>query len=481
LRASFVLLSAEERLELIRERAAAAAKAAGLVLRADPALDVENAGLTEWPVALLGRFDAAYLEVPAEIIQLTMAANQKYFAVEDEAGSLAPAFVCVANLEAPDKGKAIVAGNERVLSARLADARFFWEQDKRTPLDEFAGRLSGIVFHEKLGAMADKVARVARLARHLAEHYFPAVAADDAERAARLMKADLVSGTVGEFPELQGVIGGYLAEAQGENAAIVSALKQQYRPCPEGDVAVVAALADRLDSLASFFGAGIRPTGSRDPFALRRAALGVLDMLVSGHVRLPLRPVLDFAGAADSGELLDFFAERLKVRQREAGVGHDLIDAVFALGDEDDVVRLLARVHALQDFIGSDDGRNLLVGYRRAANILKAEEKRDGHGYAFEGADGAMAGTMAGTMDGAEAALAAELAAAAPEVAALVEAEDFEGAMRRLAAFRAAVDRFFDEVTVNDADPAKRARRLGLLAGLRDVMHRIADFSRIEG
>lgn len=476
LNAAFVLLSAEDRRVRIHDSAVAAAEKAGLVLREDPALEAENAGLTEWPLPLLGRFDPAYLDVPNEIIQLTMATNQKYFAVEDRNGQLAPAFVCVANLEAPDKGQAIIVGNERVLSSRLADARFFWEQDKAVKLDDFAARLQGILFHEQLGTLADKVGRVERLARYLADGYFPAVDAELAARAARLMKADLVCGTVGEFPELQGVIGGYLAEAQGEDPALASALRQQYLPCPKGDLAVVVALADRLDSLVSFFGVGIRPTGSRDPFALRRAALGILEMLVSGGRRIALRSVLAFAGAADTDELLAFLADRLKVQQREAGVRHDLIDAVLALGNEDDPVRLLARVQALQAFLATDDGGNLLIGYRRAANILKAEEKRDGQGYAFDADALAAAGT-----EPAEQALGQAFANLAPSVSARAEAEDFAGAMRLLSEFRAPVDRFFNEVTVNDVDPAKRIRRLGLLAGLRDAMHRIADFSRIEG
>ena len=484
LKAVFVILSAEERRRIIREGAEKAAAAAGLKLRADDGLEAENAGLTEWPVPLLGRFDPAFLEVPPEIIQLTMRTNQKYFAVEDAEGNLAPGFVCVANLVAPDGGKTIVAGNERVLSARLSDAKFFWTNDRAKPLESFGEKLQTIVFHEKLGTMAEKVERVAKLARWLAENHFPDVDPDTVERAARLAKADLTTGTVGEFPELQGIIGGYLAEAQGEKPGVVAALKQHYAPVPDGCVPVAVALADRLDTLVSFFAADIRPTGSKDPFALRRAALGILDMLVSGARRIPLSPALRVAGAKDPDDLIAFFADRLKVQQREAGVRHDLIDAVFALGGEDDLVRLLARVKALQAFVETEDGKNLIAGYKRAANILKAEEKKDGVAYALDldALDSPYIGET-------EKNLAAQFARAEgasgvllfDEVDELLAREDFEGAMKRLSVLRAPVDRFFEDVTVNDPDPAVRKRRLGLLAGIRDAMHRVADFSKLEG
>jgi glycyl-tRNA synthetase beta chain len=485
--AANVVLSAEERRAIVREGAEKAAEQAGLKLRPDEGLEAENAGLTEWPVPLLGRFDPAYLDVPPEIIQLTMRTNQKYFAVEDAEGKLAPGFVCVANLVAADAGKTIVAGNERVLSARLSDARFFWEQDKQKPLEAHAEKLGEIVFHEKLGTMADKVERVAKLAHWLVETHpgqFPGATPETVERAARLAKADLTTGTVGEFPELQGVIGGYLAEVQGEKPGVVSALKQHYAPAPTGCVPVALALADRLDTLVSFFGAGIRPTGSKDPFALRRAALSILDMLVSGPLRLPLTPAIGAAGAVDTADLIDFFADRLKVQQRGAGVRHDLIDAVFALGGEDDLVRLLARVKALQSFVETDDGKNLLAGYKRAANILRIEEKKDGRAYAID---------LSATLDKyigeteknlARLFVAAEGSGAATlfdEADALLAREDFEGAMKLLATLRAPVDAFFEQTTVNDPDPDTRERRLRLLAAIRDAMHRVADFSKIEG
>lgn len=510
LHAAFVVLSAGERRALIRAGAEAAAEKVGLTLRPDEGLEAENAGLTEWPVPLLGRFDPAFLDVPPEIIQLTMRTNQKYFAVEDADGKLAPAFICVANLVAPDGGATIVAGNERVLSARLSDARFFWEQDRQKPLDAHAEKLKDIVFHEKLGTMADKVERVAKLARWLVETHpdqFPGATPDVVELAARLAKADLTTGTVGEFPELQGIIGGYLAEAQGEKPGVVSALKQHYAPVPEGCVPVAVALADRLDTLVNFFEYDLKPTGSKDPFALRRAALGVIETTVQGGYRLPLVQIFNSVelGRSDrtvghirviqnndslgnayrvAFDLLAFFADRLKVQQREAGVRHDLIDAVFALGGEDDLVRLLARVKALQAFVETDQGKNLLAGYKRAANILKAEEKKDGHAYAFDASIplskyiGETEKNLARLFVPAEGAGATTLF---DEADALLAAEDFEGAMKLLATLRAPVDAFFEQTTVNDPDPDTRARRLGLLDAIRGLMHRVADFSKIEG
>ncbi len=498
LHAAFVILSAGERQALIRQQAEAAAHRAGLALRIDEAVEIENAGLTEWPVAHLGRFDEAFLEVPREIIELTMRTNQKYFAAEDAHGKLAPAFVAIANLEAADGGRTIVAGNERVLSARLADARFFWDQDRAKRLEAHAEKLSGILFHEKLGTMAEKVERVARLARWLVEtcpDQFPGATPDLVERAARLARADLTTGTVGEFPELQGVIGGHLAQAQGEPPEIVEALRQHYAPAPEGSVAVAVALADRLDTLVRFFLHDMQPTGSRDPFALRRSALGIIAMILGNGLRLRLEEVLlaacdddlqlfgkVFYGHTEKG-LAAFFADRLKVQQREAGVRHDLIDAVFALGHEDDLVRLVARVQALQAFIETQDGEHLLAGYRRAANILKAEDRKDGP-HAFDPAIPLSAytheaeRTLAAHFVPAEGSTASLLI---DEVGELLAREDFEGAMAHLATLREPVDRFFEAVTVNDPDPAVRARRLGLLAAIRDLMHRVADFSRIEG
>ncbi len=477
LRDAHVLVHFSERCALIRNGAKAAAAAAGLTLVEDEGLVVENAGLTEWPVPMLGRFDPAFLEVPQEVIQLTARVNQKYFVCHDSAGKLANAFVCTANIDAHDGGAAIVAGNEKVLAARLSDAKFFWEQDLKVALDDQAAKLAQITFHEKLGSVADKVERVATLARWLVEEGIVKGAnADDAERAARLCKADLVTGMVGEFPELQGLMGGYYARAQGETNAVADAVRDHYKPVGQGDdvptapVTVAVSLADKLDTLAQFFAAGMPPTGSKDPFALRRAAIGFLSLLLQNDLRCSLKDMLLATGAATSFDSLEeFLVDRLKVQQREAGVRHDLIDAVFSLGGEDDLVRLLARVNALQVYITTAEGANLLAAYKRAANILKA-------------ADGVDAAAPApANLVAEERALLTALDTAAPNAAAAVDAEDFEGAMAALASLRAPIDAFFEGVMVNDEDPAKRAFRLGLLARFRDAVHRVADFAKIEG
>ncbi|WP_294244402.1 glycine--tRNA ligase subunit beta [uncultured Sphingomonas sp.] len=547
LRAAKVLVDQDERAAIIRARASALAAEAGLELVEDEGLVAENAGLTEWPVPLLGRFDEAFLDVPPEVIQLTARVNQKYFVCRSADGKLANAFVCTANIEASDGGAKIVEGNGKVLAARLSDARFFYETDLKTKLDDLRPKLEKIVFHEQLGTVADKVERVAKLARWLVEEGIvtespsrrreglgedsatgdvaggevpppspPAsgggALADLAERAAYLAKADLVTGMVGEFPELQGLMGGYYAAAQGEVPRVAEAVRDHYKPVGQGDdvptapVTVAVALADKLDTLVTFFSHDMRPTGSKDPFALRRAALGVILTLTESGVRLPIRASVfervigwedpeygdlpavraqeqnaDEVAAIDAeiavrasridAKILAFFADRLKVQQREAGVRHDLIDAVFALGGEDDLVRLLARVHALQAFVTTDDGTNLLAGYKRAANILKKE--------GVEGDQSWTAPTY--TPEPAEADLIAALDAAEPKAAQAVKAEDFEAAMAALASLRAPIDRFFDDVTVNDADPAKRTARLALLARVRAAVHTVADFSRIEG
>ncbi len=549
LNACHVLVDQDERRAIIRAGAEKAATAAGLTLVPDEGLVIENAGLTEWPVPMLGRFDPAFLAVPEEVIQLTARVNQKYFICRDAAGKLANAFVCTANITANDGGAAIVAGNEKVLAARLSDAKFFWEQDKKIKLEVHAEKLKDIVFHEKLGTVADKVERVAKLARWLvdsgvisplpqaggagggptdappsAETPTPnpsrkregdvAVLADDAERAARLCKTDLVTGMVGEFPELQGIMGGYYARAQGESDAVADAVRDHYKPVGQGDdvptapVTVAVSLADKLDNLITFFAYQMVPTGSKDPFALRRAALGVLSVVTESRLKMSLQSAFELVspmipakrgtarltGLRDNTnfgnvdiqflELLDFFADRLKVQQREAGVRHDLIDAVFALGGEDDLVRLLARVKALQGFVTTDEGTNLLAGYKRAANILKQAE----------GVAPAEAGALAGVASqgvaqapafaGAtvfDTALLAALDVAEPKAVAAIEAEDFEGAMAALASLRAPIDAFFEGVMVNDPDPQKRAFRLGLLTRFRDAVHRVADFSKIEG
>ena len=473
LRACHVIIDPAERQGLIRERAQALAAAAGLMLVEDEALVEENAGLTEWPVPLLGSFDPSFLDVPREVIQLTMRANQRYFACVDGNGSLAPNFVCVANIEAADGGQAIVEGNQKVLAARLSDAQFFWEQDLKHPLEQFLPKLEDMLFYEGLGSLRAKADRIADLAAAICRDYFPEQDPETARRAGLLAKADLASAMVGEFPELQGVMGGYYAERRGEKPGTVAALRQQYLAAAEGCIPACVSLADRIDTLTSFFAAGIKPTGSKDPFALRRAALSIIQTILVNGTRLSLRDALSKAPAkVDLNELMAFFADRLKVQQREAGVRHDLIDAVFALGGEDDLVRLLARVRALQAFVETPEGADLLAGYKRAANILKREN--------WTG-EGAGKESVSYPLESEEARLVAALDAAEPRAYAAVEAEDFEGAMAALATLRVPVDAFFDKVTVNDPDPDKRTARLNLLLRMRDAVHRVADFSKIEG
>ena len=540
LRMCHVVVDGAERRNIIALGAKMAARKAGLTLIEDEGLLVENAGLTEWPVPLLGRFDESFLQVPPEVIQLTARVNQKYFVCSGPGGTLANAFVCTANVDASDGGARIVEGNQKVLAARLSDAKFFYDTDLKTRLEDLNPKLEKIVFHEKLGTVADKVERVAKLARWLVEagiiqsspergggarsategysaieggtplHHQPPAGgppplageelADLAERAARLAKADLVTGMVGEFPELQGLMGGYYAAAQGEHPAVAEAVRDHYKPVGQGDevptapVTVAVSLADKLDTLISFFFAELPPTGSKDPFALRRAALGVLELLTRNGLRMSvweaitrgLRGMTDLRCAPEMSEeafeahkkamngtfetLPAFFADRLKVQQKEAGVRHDLIDAVFALGGEDDLVRLLARVHALQAFVTTEDGVNLLAGYKRAANILKKE--------AWTNAD---AKPLSYEPLPEEADLIAALDAAEPIATVAIQREDFEAAMAALATLRAPIDAFFDKVTVNDADPAKREARLALLARMRDAVHKVADFARIDG
>jgi len=513
LRACHVIVDQEERERIIRDGAAAAAKKAKLALLPDEGLVVENAGLTEWPVPLVGRFDPEFLDVPREVIVLTMRTNQKYFACTNDERLLAPAFVCVANIAANDDGEAIGQGNARVLAARLADARFFWEQDIKIPLEEQAKKLSGIIFHEKLGTVADKVDRIAKLARWLAEEGIVKANADQVERAARLAKADLVTGMVGEFPELQGVIGGYLAEAQGEPKAVADAIRDHYKPVGQGDevptapVTVAVSLADKMDSLVGFFQFGEKPTGSKDPFALRRAALGILGLIIENRLRVSMRDLISAAahsGGEDAGrDIAGFLIERLKVQQREAGISHDLIDAVVAVETGGDNVRMVNRVQALQAFIRTDDGENLLTAYKRAANILKKENwtgqvlsSPEEQGIPQTGEEdplvlvddpivGDAVAELASGHSGAdlpqEKALIDALDKAEPKASAAIKSEDFTAAMAALASLRRPIDDFFDHVTVNDPDAAKRERRLNLLMRFRDAVNRVADFSKIEG
>ena len=495
LREAHVIVASAERQTLIEASAAQLAAAHGLSMIADAGLVAENAGLTEWPVPMLGRFDPAFLAVPREIIQLTMRTNQKYFALADGAGALAPEFVCVANLVARDGGAAIVAGNERVLSARLADAKFFWDQDVRVPLSTFAERVDSIVFHKVLGDFKGKISRVVQIAAYqLPERLGWSEAEVRAMQprlalAAKLAKADLASSLVGEFPELQGTIGGYLASEEGLDVA--RAIRDQYKPLgpsdslPESKLGTVLALADKADTLYSFFAIGEKPTGSRDPFALRRAALGIIRLIIENDLRISLQllyKAVDFENLIQSDgvaypnpsrSLVEFTIERFKAQQRESGTRHDLIDAVFALSGEDDLIRLLARVRALQTFLATDDGTNLLAGVKRAANILRIEEsKRE---LVAPKLDAAL------FAEPAETALAHSLNSAVPAIANAVAAEDFTAAMTALASLRPVIDAFFDTVIVNAPDPLVRANRLGLLARVRSAANSVADFSRIEG
>ena len=479
----YVVLDPYERRERILAGARDGCDAQGLELVEDEGLLEEVAGLAEWPVPIIGHMDDDFLSLPAEVIRTSMRTHQKYFAVRyPGVDALAPRFVVVANIEADDGGILVAAGNRRVLTARLQDARFFWEEDLKVPLAARLERLKGVTFHAKLGTVHQRVERLEALARKIA----PMVKADPerAAVAARLAEADLASGMVGEFPELQGVMGGYYARAGNLGDDVANAISEHYKPLGPSDavpiapVSVAVALADKLDTLAGFFGIGEKPTGSRDPYALRRAALGVIRIVLAGKLRLPLREAIGMAlfgpGSAEkvTAELLAFFADRLKVQLRDEGQRHDLVDAVFALGD-DDLVRVAARVQGLAGFLTSEDGKNLLAGYKRAVNLLNAEAKK---GSLPSGEPAAFAGGPAE-----ETSLIAALASAAPNVEAAVAAEDFAGAMRALAALRGPVDAFFEKVLVNSPVPEERDNRLRLLSQIRAAMDRVADFSLVSG
>ncbi|MEZ2407511.1 glycine--tRNA ligase subunit beta [Bosea sp. RCC_152_1] len=554
-----VVLDADRRKEIILTDAKNLAFAQGLELIEDEGLLEEVAGLVEWPVVLMGSFEERFLDIPGEAIRATIRANQKCFVLRDPAtGNLANRFILVSNLAASDGGVAITAGNGRVVRARLSDAAYFWQTDRGSlpdldtfaesakklgldlakPLDQRMAKLDklGVVFHAKLGTQGERVQRIAALARELA----PIVGADPekAERAAKLAKADLPTEMVGEFPELQGLMGRKYAELQGEDASVAAAVEEHYKPLgpsdrvPSDPVSVAVALADKLDTLVGFWAIDEKPTGSKDPYALRRAALGVIRLVVENGVRLGLiepcaiqqiiiadgmqyRDTVSAQAAIDkargtydalreedrlsplenrrarafssygdpdkiAADLLSFFHDRLKVMLRDQGARHDLVDAVLGEGASanDDLLLITLRVTALGRFLDTEDGKNLLAGYKRAANILKAEEKKDGEG-AFTGAADLQLIADAGLIE--EKALAVALAQATPKAEAAVAAEDYEGAMAALAELRPAVDAFFDKVTVNDPDPAQRANRLKLLNQLRQATRAVADFDRIAG
>jgi glycyl-tRNA synthetase beta chain len=485
-----VKLDPAERRALIATQAAALAKEAGLQVKEDAGLLDEVTGLVEWPQVLIGRIDAAFMDLPGEVLSTSMRSHQKYFSTEGPDGSLADRFLVVANMAAPEgseRAATIVAGNERVLRARLADARFFWDQDRQRPLSERVPALKDIVFHARLGTVADKVSRLESLAAEISK-FVPGADRDAVRSAARLAKADLVTGMVGEFPELQGVMGRYYALNDGESAAVADAVAQHYAPlgpndaCPSAPVSICVALADKIDTLVGFWMIDEKPTGSKDPYALRRAALGVIRLIVENNLRLPLAEVFaaaqaEYAGlstAPVAGDLLDFLGERLKVVLRDRGVRHDLITAVMARGGEDDLVRLLARVEALGSFLDSDDGANLLVAYRRAANIVRIEEKKDKR--AYEGA--VEAGSL---QQPEEKTLFSHLSDAAKGAQIALGSEDFTAAMAAMARLRQPVDAFFDEVTVNAEDKVLRENRLQLLSAIGATLAEVADFSKIEG
>lgn len=481
--AAHVVLDRETRKRRILDGAQKAAVAEGFRLKDDPGLLEEVAGLVEYPVVLTGAIDDKFMDVPAEVLTTSMRTHQRYFALETTDGKLAPRFVVVANRTTADGGKAVVAGNERVLRARLSDAKFFWDQDLKVKLEDRLPGLKDITFHAKLGTLHQRVERMAALSKSIAQALgYSASEIEQAEIAAWLAKADLTTGVVGEFPEVQGIMGRYVAYHEGLPAPVAEAIADHYKPLgpsdrvPTDKVSVAVALAEKIDTLVAFFGIDEKPTGSRDPFALRRAALGVIRLIVENGLRVKLGTVLAAAGATDTtvADLLSFFFDRLKVSLKEKGVRHDLIDAVLALGGEDDLVRLLARVDALAGFVATEDGANLLAAAKRASNILRIEEKKDGKSYS-EPVD-------ASRLDQSEEkALADALIAAGKQATAQVAAEDFTGAMAAFAALRAPLDAFFDKVTVNAEDKELRANRLRLLSQIRDTLALIADFSKIEG
>jgi len=489
LKNAHVLVDPAERSAIITSTLNKLAAAEGLTVRDDPGLVAEVTGLVEWPVPLLGTIDAKFMDVPAEVLTSAMRKHQKYFALTTKDGKLSNRFGVVANMVTPDKGKAIIAGNEKVLRPRLSDAKFFWDQDKKKSLENRLPKLEERVFQAKLGTVRAKVDRIVALAAYLAKPVGADVEA--ARRAALLCKADLSTEMVGEFPDLQGLMGRYYALEHGEPAAVADAIADHYSPLGPSDsvptkpVSIAVSLADKIDSLMGFFAINEKPTGSKDPYALRRAALGVIRIILENKLRLPMLAAFEYAlgsynGLAPEGardkiarEVLEFFADRLKAHLRDKGVRHDLVSAVFALGNEDDLVRLMARVEALSDFVKSDDGANLLVAYRRAANIVRIEEKKDDKSYKGEVVADALGADEAADL---LAAIAKAEAAATPAL----EKEDFTAAMAALATLRRPVDTFFDKVKVNADEPAQRQARLNLLSRIEAAMNRVADFSKVE-
>ncbi len=492
-----VIVDAGARAETIRTEAKNLAFARGLEMIEDEALLKEVAGLVEWPVVLMGEFDKNFLSVPPEVIITTIKNNQKCFCLRGADGKLSHHYLLVANTVAADGGKTIVAGNNKVIAARLSDAKFFWDQDRKTKLEDLLPKLDKITFHAKLGSQGERVNRIDALAGEIAKTIGADV--EKSKLAARLAKADLVTGMVGEFPELQGLMGRYYALDQGIDAEVADALHDHYKPqgptdsIPVSKIGQAVALADKLDTLVGFWAVGEKPTGSKDPYALRRAALGIIRVVLDKNLRVPIRKIHEneFAKMAkgptgnnivgeiipegSSGDtLLDFFADRLKVYLKDQGARHDLIDAVFSLGGQDDLLMVVRRVEALSKFLETDGGKNMLAGVKRATNILKIEEKKDGKTYRGDV-------NQSQLIKGEEKALHTAISQASSLSRKAVEQEDFEGAMKAIAKLRAPVYEFLDGVTVNDPDPTFRENRLRLLNRIREATAEVADFSKIEG
>ena len=501
----FVVLDAADRKTKILEDGAKLAASQNLVVKPDPGLLDEVAGLVEWPVVRMGAIEPRFMDLPAEVLTTSMRTHQKYFAVETSDGTLAPYFIVVGNMVTSDGGTQMIAGNERVLRARLSDAQFFWDLDRETTLESRVAKLGERVFHAKLGSVRDKVERMVALCEALVP-LVPGAALAPAQRVAKLAKADLSASLVGEFPELQGVMGRYLARHDGEAGDVADAVAGHYAPAGAGDavptapLSIVVSLADKIDTLVGFFAIDEKPTGSKDPYALRRAALGIIRIVLDNNLRLPLRPLIERAGIQinahinataikvrtpgeklplqygfDTDALIDFFADRLKVFLRDQGIRHDLVSAVFAQGgSDDDLVQLVARAKALEGFLASDDGANLLIAYRRAFKISQIEEKKDGmlHRDMVETAKLSQAEEI-------------DLVGSLGTIAALAKdrlaAEDFSGAMAELAKLRPTVDAFFEHVTVNAEERDLRVNRLRLLAQIWNTLNQVADFSKIEG
>jgi glycyl-tRNA synthetase beta chain len=493
-----VIVDATARAETIRAEAKNLAFAQGLEMIEDEGLLKEVAGLVEWPVVLMGEFDKNFLSVPPEVIVTTIKNNQKCFCLRDgKSGKLANKYLLVSNMVASDGGQTIVAGNNKVIAARLSDAKFFWDQDRKTKLEDLLPKLDTITFHAKLGSQGERVKRIEALAGEIAKTIGADV--EKTKLAARFAKADLVTGMVGEFPELQGLMGHYYALDQGIDKDVAEAMRDHYKPqgpsdtIPVSKVGQAVALADKFDTLVGFWAINEKPTGSKDPYALRRAALGIVRMVLDRGLRLHIRQFQDVAfieldrGSAKhniEGELipenssgdtfLDFFADRLKIYLKDQGARHDLIDAVFALGNQDDLLMIVRRVEALSKFLETDDGKNLLAGVKRASNILKIEEKKDDRRYSGDV-------NISQLIKGEEKALHSAITVALGQARKAVEAEDFEAAMRAIAKLRGPVDAFFDGVIVNDKDATFRENRLCLLNRIREATLAVADFSKIEG